>query len=71
LCLLEQGDQTTIWEMHNDGRMLGIAQTFRKQLSGGIRTRLTLSTKRDTMKKRIWMNREERFGLTSRGNLSN
>jgi hypothetical protein len=46
LCLLDQGDQTTIWEMHDDGRMLGIAQTFRKQLSGGIRTRLTAEYKK-------------------------
>ena len=43
---MEQGDQTTIWEMHDDGRMLGIAQTFRKQLSGGIRARLTAEYKK-------------------------
>lgn len=46
LCLLEQGDQTTIWEMSDEGRMIGIAQAFRKQLSGGIRSRLTAEYKK-------------------------
>lgn len=46
LCLLEQGDQTTIWKMHDDGRMTGIARTFRKQLTGSIRARLTAEYKK-------------------------
>ena len=46
LCLMEQGDQTTIWEMHDDGHMTGIAQTFRDQLTGAIRRRLTSEHKK-------------------------
>lgn len=41
LCLSERGDQTTVWQMHDDDRMTGIAQAFRRRLTARINTRLT------------------------------
>jgi hypothetical protein len=40
LCLAEQGDQSTIWALHNGKKISEFSQTFREDLSERIKKRL-------------------------------
>lgn len=41
MCLADQGNQSTIWALHDEGQLLGMPLTFRKRLANRIKGRLS------------------------------
>ncbi len=46
MCLANQGNQSTIWALHDEGQLLGLPLTFRKRLANRIKGRLTTEYKK-------------------------